>query len=88
MQDAYDFFYEVFLSLSISGYLGPLALIVVGYILTKKATILGFLWWLVEWLFVAQYLELVDATPAYWWHVFLLIFGGLFVWVFPLWNRR
>jgi len=87
MQGAYDLFYEMFLSTGISGYLGPLALVIIGYFVMKKDKILGVLWFVVECLFIAQYIDLVDATPDYWWQIFILLFGGFFTVVYPLWER-
>jgi hypothetical protein len=70
--------YELFLSTSIWGYFGPLGLIVAGYFFGKKDKMLGVLFFAVECLVIAQYLALVEATPAYWWHSFIVIFGMLF----------
>ena len=83
-----NIFYEMFLSLQLWGYFGPLALVIIGYILTKKELILGILWFVVECLFIGQYLLLVSATPDYWWHIFILLLGGSFTCVYPLWGRR
>ena len=87
MQGAYDLFYELFLSPEISSYFGPLALVIVGYFVVKKDRFLGVLYFVVECLFMAQYFALVEATPDYWWHIFILLFGGLFTLVYPLWDR-
>ena len=87
MQGAYDLFYELFLSPEISSYFGPLALVIVGYFVVKKDRFLGVLYFVVECLFMAQYFALVEATPDYWWHIFILLFGGLFTLVYPLWDH-
>ena len=87
MQGAYDLFTELFLSTEISGYLGPLAIVILGYMVMKRDRILGVLWFVVECLFIAQYIALVEATPDYWWQIFILLFGGLFTCVYPLWDR-
>ena len=86
--DAYEFLYDAFLSLEMWGYLGPLGIVIIGYILTQKNTFLGILWFIVECLFIGHYLSLVDATPFYWWHITILLLGGLLTCVFPLWDRR
>jgi len=90
MQGAYDLFYELFLTDEISGYFGPMALIIVGYVIAMKYRnpILNVLYFVVEWLFISHYLDLVSATPAYWWQIFIILFGGLFTLVFPLWDRH
>ena len=85
--DDISIFDEVFLSLDMWGYLGPMAMIVIGYVLTKKEKFLGVLWFAVECLFVSQYLALVEAMPDYWWHIFILLVGGLFTCVYPLLDR-
>ena len=78
---------EVFLSLQIWGYFGPLALVIIGYAIARKNMLLGVLWFIVECLFIGHYLDLVSATPQYWWHIYILLLGGLFTCVFPLWDR-
>lgn len=57
------------------GYFGPLALIIIGYILTKKEKGLGIFFIIVDSLIIATYLNLVEATPQYWWHIFIVILG-------------
>lgn len=88
MQGAYDLFYELFLSTGIAGYLGPLAMVVIGYVVMNRDKFLGILWFIVECLFIAQYILLVEATPDYWWQIIILLFGGMFTCVLPLWDRR
>lgn len=87
MQGANEFFYEIFLSPEISGYLGPLALVIIGYVIVEKDKILGILWFIVECLFVSNYLTLVEVTPDYWWHICILLLGGLFTCIYPLLDR-
>ena len=86
--DLYEIFNDIFLSTLMYGYLGVLLLIVGGYIVAQKNTFLGILWFIVECLFVGRYLELVSATPQYWWHITILLLGGLLTCVYPLWDRR
>ena len=85
--EAYDFLFEYFLSPEVSGYIGPLVLVICGYFLFKKDRTLGILWFIVECLFISQYLLLVGTTPDYWWQIIILMFGGFFTCVFPLWDR-
>jgi len=80
-------FLDLFLSTEMIGYIGPLALVVAGYYLVQKDKGLGVIAFIVQSLFIAQYFELVDATPDYWWQIFILIFGMLFTVVFQLWDR-
>ena len=87
MQDI-NWFSELFLSLDMWGYLGPIGLVIIGYALAEKDKTLGIFWFIVECLFVAHYLDLVAATPQYWWHIFIILLGGLFTCVFPLITRR
>ncbi len=83
----YTFFYDLFLSPQMWGYLGPIGIVVIGYLLCKKDKSLGVLWFVIECLFMSQYFLLVAATPAYWWHIVILLFGGLLTCVYPLWDR-
>ena len=83
----YELFYELFLGPEPWGFFGPLGLVIFGYVLAKKDKALALIWFIVEWLFIANYLTLVSATPDYWWHIIIILFGGLFTLVYPLWDR-
>jgi hypothetical protein len=74
MQDI-NWFNELFLSTEMWGYFGPLGLVIIGYLLIKKDKALGIFMFIVDCLVIAHYLSLVGATPAYWWHIFILLFG-------------
>ena len=87
MQGAYDFFYELFLSLGISGYFGPLALVVIGFIITKKEKGLGIFFIIVDSLVISHYFTLIEATPEYWWHVIILLLG-IILCTFQLFGKR
>ena len=87
MQTAYDLLYELFLSTGITGYLGPLAIVIIGAMVAKKDKTLGVLWFAVECLFMAQYFALLDATPDYWWQIIILMIGGISGCVIPLMDR-
>ena len=67
--------YDLFLSTSLWGYFGPLALVVGGFLLTKKEKNLGIFMIIVDSLVIFQYLTLIEATPDYWWHVIILLLG-------------
>lgn len=81
-------FYQLFFSLDMWGILGPSGLVIGGYFASRKDVNLGIIWFMVECLVVAQYLMLVTATPNYWWHVFIVLLGGLLTCVFPLWGKK
>ena len=87
MQTAYELLYELFLSTGITGYLGPMAIVIIGYMVTKKDKTLGVLWFVVECLFMAQYFALLEATPDYWWQIIILMVGGISSCVIPLMDR-
>lgn len=70
-----NIFNELFLSTELWGYFGPLGLVIIGYILIKKDKALGIFMFMVDCLVIAHYLSLVDATPAYWWHIIILLLG-------------
>ena len=74
MQDI-NWFDELFLSTEMWGYFGPLALVIIGVILTQKNKELGIIFIIVDSLIIAQYLALIEATPEYWWHVIILLLG-------------
>lgn len=82
-----NIFNEVFLSLEMWGYLGPMALVVAGYILAKKDRGLGLIAFIVQCLFAAQYFALLEATPEYWWHIIIILVGGMLTCVVPLMDR-
>jgi uncharacterized membrane protein len=68
-------FEELFLSTELWGYFGPLGLVIIGYLLTKKDKALGIFIVIVDSLVIYHYLTLVDVTPDYWWHIFILLLG-------------
>ena len=86
--DTGSVFYQLFLSLNLWGYLGPAALVVGGFIVMHENERVGVLWFVMECLIIAQYAALLDATPNYIWHVYILVFGSLFTIIFPLWRKR
>ena len=73
--DTDNIFYQLFLSTELWGYFGPVGLVVIGFLLTKKEKALGIFMIIVESLLIAQYLALIEATPEYWWHVIILLLG-------------
>jgi len=70
-----NIFNELFLSTEIWGYFGPVALVVIGYLLVQKDKPLGIFMIIVDSLIAYHYLTLVDATPGYWWHSIIMILG-------------
>jgi len=70
-----NIFFELFLSTNLWGYLGPIGLVIIGYVLSNKDKFLGVLWLVVESLIISHYLTLVEATPEYWWHIIILLLG-------------
>ena len=86
--DTDNIFYVLFLSLEMWGYLGPVALVIIGYLVAERNTALGVMWFIVECLFVSRYIELVGATPDYWWHILIILLGGLFTCIFPAVLKR
>jgi len=79
---------ELFLSTEIWGYLGPWALVLAGYYIAKEDKYLGVFMFIIDSLVAAQYYMLVEATPAYWWHIIILMFGGIFFCIFPILTRK
>lgn len=80
-------FIDLFLSTEMIGYIGPLAIVVVGYILATKDKGLGLIAFIVQVLIAAQYFALLDATPDYWWHIIIILVGSILTCVVPLMDR-
>lgn len=87
MQSGFEFFSEIFLNDDFIGLIGPMSLVIIGYILFKKDKSIGVLWFVLECIIIAQYIALVDATPFYYWQIFIMVLGGLFTIVFPMMDR-
>ena len=85
--EAPSILFLLFLDREMWGYLGPTALVIIGYFVAKKDRILGIFWFVMECLVIGYYLALVSAIPDYWWHIYILLFGGLFTCVYPLLDR-
>ena len=81
------FFYQLFLSVEIWSILGPALLVICGFFVAKENKGLGVIFFIVECLVVYQYFMLIDATPYYWWHIIVLMFGGIIPCGFSL-SRR
>lgn len=79
---------DLFLSTEMVGYIGPLAIVVVGYLLAKKDKGLGLIAFIVQCLIAAQYFALIEATPDYWWHVIIILLGSILTCVVPLMDKR
>ena len=80
-------FHELFYSLEVWGYLGPLGIVAIGYYAARKEKILGVMWFIVEMVFVGHYLGLYASEPGYIWHIVFLVLGGLATCVFPLFDH-
>jgi len=70
-------FYDLFLTTSIGGLVGPFALLIVGFFLmtNRKYKPLGGLWLILELVVIAQYFTLLASDVGYWWHIILLSLG-------------
>ena len=86
MQDI-NWFDELFLSTELWGYFGPVGLVIIGYLLVQKDKPLGIFMMIVDSLVISHYLTLVEATPDYWWHIFILVLGVIQC-VFQMMNKR
>ena len=75
VEDVTNIFYLLFLSTELWGYFGPVGLVIIGWLLTKKEKPLGIFMIIVDSLVIAQYLALVAVTPDYWWHIIILLLG-------------
>ncbi len=79
--------YLLFFSVEMWGYLGPMAIVIGGYFVMTKNKNLGVVWFVVECLIMAQYFALLEATPDYWWHIIILLIGGLSTGLYSLGKR-
>ena len=68
-------FYQLFFSLNMWGYFGPIALVIGGFLITQKEKPLGIFFIIVDSLVIATYLSLIEITPDYWWNVIILLLG-------------
>lgn len=78
---------DIFMRTDMIGYIGPMALVIIGHMLSRRDRTLGVLWFVFECLFVAHYFILIETDPAYWWHTIILLLGGLITCVFPMFDR-
>lgn len=75
---------ELFLTTGIWGLFGTFAVIFIGYFLAKKTDRpIALLWFIVESVITAKYLELVSETPDYWLNIILLLLGSVFLCLVP-----
>lgn len=79
-----NIFEEMFLATDMWGLIGPIAIVMIGYLLIERDKYLGIFWMLVEAYFIASYYELFLSDPAYSWHITVLLFGVVFFCLFPL----
>lgn len=83
MQDV-NVFEQIFYSTEVWGYIGPVALVVFGYIVSKKDKALGGLYFATVCMLVSlAYFNKFMTTPAYIWHALIVLFGGLFTCIYP-----
>ena len=74
MMQEINIFEELFLSLEMWGYFGPLALVVLGFLITKREKSLGIFFIIVDSLIIWQYLNMADYE-LYMWHAIILLLG-------------
>jgi len=74
MMQEINIFEELFLSLDMWGYFGPLALVILGYLITKKERGLTIFFIIVDSLIIWQYLNMANYE-LYMWQVIILLLG-------------
>jgi hypothetical protein len=79
MQTFWDPIQALFYTTDIGGWIGPLMLIVLSFMVlsNRKYRPLGILFLVVETLIMWSYVDLVIATPWYWWNIVILVIGDL-----------
>ena len=83
-----NIFEELFLSVDIWGWFGPLAIIVISFMIltNKKLKPLGILFIIVEFLTISIYFDLVEATPWYWWNIIIMLLG-IIICIGQMWSK-
>ena len=83
-----NIFEELFLSVDIWGWFGPLAIIVISFMIltNRKLKPLGILFIILESLIVSEYLALVGDTPWYWWNVIIMLLG-IIICIGQMWSK-
>jgi hypothetical protein len=74
---------NIFLDIGMMGYIAVFMLVLTGFIMNKLNRSLGVLWFVLECLIAYQYFQLLGDEPNYWWHIFILLLGGIITCVFP-----
>ena len=80
--------YDLFMSANMWSILGPMFIVVVGYLAASKNKGLGVIWFLCECLFSAWYFDFANVDPFYYWHGFILILGGVLTLIPALMSNR
>ncbi len=80
-----NWFDELFYSVELWGYLGPLAMVLIGAKLTKEDKNIGAMWYIIM-LFMTLYFYLPDIT-TYYIQVFIMILGGAITCIMPQLSR-
>ena len=82
-------FLDLFFAVDGIGWIGPIGLVILGYFMAKESQGLGFIGFILQVLFMANYAQLFNAgEPAYIWHIFILLFGGLSTCLLPTILKR
>lgn len=78
-----NFLDELFYSLEVWGYLGPLFLVACGYVITKKDKNLGKFFFVFIAVVSVTYFNKFSTDPGYIWHAIFLLFGGVITCIYP-----
>ena len=70
-----NLFDELFLSTSIQGWIGPIALVVASLLLTKKDKSLGIFFILLNSLVLYYYSTLISSNGWYLWNMIIMLLG-------------
>ena len=77
MQDPINWFYELFYSVEIWGFLGPAAVVMIGWAIAKKDKQLGMFWFILELIMIGTfYAPRLPVEGAYLYHMLILLIGG------------
>lgn len=70
-----NYFEEIFLSTDIQGWIGPIGIVILAIMLSKKDRGIGIFFILLESLGIWYYATLLGTTPWYFWNMIILLLG-------------
>lgn len=83
-----NFLEELFYSTELWGFLGPAAIVFIGWYASKKDKNLGGFWFILELIMIATfYAPLLPTHGVYLYHMLIILVGGILTCLLP-WAQR